>query len=99
MTFSRTRGDSHPIVATIKVDGIAIDLTGSIVKFSYKSDAEVAKTITGTPLATIGEIEFVPSATDFQVEGVYTFDIQREANSYISTHLKGVMLLEGDVTV
>jgi len=99
MTFTRTRGDNHPILATIKVDGAVLDLTGSIIKFSYKNDENSVKTIIGTPLVATGEVEFKPTNDDLKVEGVFKFDIQREANSYVSTHLKGIMLVEGDVTV
>ncbi len=98
VTFSRIRGDNYPITATIKVNGELIDLTGSTMTFSYKSGSEAKKSIDGSLTANKGEVEFYPDATDFQIAGQYLFDIQREIGGIISTHLRGTMLLEEDIT-
>jgi len=98
VTFSRVRGDNYPITATIKVNGKLIDLTGSIMTFSYKSNSEAKRSINGTLTQNKGEVEFYPAAEDFQVAGKYQFDIQREIGGIISTHLRGTMLLEDDIT-
>lgn len=98
VTFSRIRGDNYPITATIKVNGELIDLTGSTMTFSYKSDSETKRSIIGTLTGNKGEVEFYPAAEDLQVAGKYLFDIQREIGGIISTHLRGTMLLEDDIT-
>ncbi len=98
-TFSRVRGDDYPITAIIKVDGEAIDLSGSTLTFSYENSDNTVKSITGSTTATIGEVEFIPnSGVDFIVSGVFTFDIQRVAGGYTYTHLKGTLIIDDDVT-
>ena len=99
-TINRTRGDDYDIVATIKVDGVAIDLADSELKFSYKNADETGKTILGAIGGAIGEVTFSPqTGVDFMVEGVFSFDVQRIAGGKTYTHLQGTLLLNGDITV
>jgi hypothetical protein len=95
----RFRGDDYPILASIKVDGEAIDLTGSVVTFSYKNSDEAVKSIVGSQTSNLGEVEFIPlSGVDFQKVGVFAFDIQRVGNGFTYTHLKGTLIIDDDVT-
>jgi len=99
MTIARTRGDDYAVPAIISLNGSPIDISGDVVKFSYKSEDVAVKTITGTPTATTGEIEFFPEiGVDFMVAGVFTFDIQRVSGGKTYTHQKGILILDGDVT-
>jgi hypothetical protein len=99
ITRTRTRGDDYPIKITFSVNNEPVDLTGSIVKFSYKNENEAVRTITGSNTATTGEAEFIPeSGVDFQVDGVFTYDVQRVSGGYTYTHEKGILILDGDVT-
>ncbi len=98
-TKARVRGDDYPILITFSVNGTAIDLQGSVVKFSYKNADEPVKTITGSNTANEGEAEFIPeSGVDFMVAGTFTYDVQRFAGGYTYTHEKGTLLLDDDVT-
>ena len=97
----RKRGDNYPIVASIKVNGVAIDLTNSSVKFSFKltDGSGVVTTLQGDNDADIvGQVSFAPTELAMDVEGQYYFDIQRVEGGITSTHLSGTMLLQGDVT-
>jgi len=97
--LTRARGDNYPIQITFKDDNGAVDLSGSVIKFSYKNSTEAVLSITGTNTVNLGEVEFIPSTSDFLVVGVYSYDVQRVAGGYTTTHLKGTLILDGDVTV
>jgi len=97
-TLTRIRGDNYPITISFSVNGELVDLTGSTVTFSYKNEDNAIKSIVGTPTANLGEAQFIPDATDFLVAGTFTFDVQRVANGYTYTHLKGTLLIQPDVT-
>jgi len=97
---TRVRGDNYPMLINFSVNGSGVDLTGSLIKFSYKSEAGVTKTINGTMTEMVGQAEFVPEVdVDFIVAGQYSFDIQRVAGGYTYTHQTGTLLITDDVTV
>jgi hypothetical protein len=98
-TINRTRGDNYAIIATLKVNGIAVDLTGSTVIFSYaKSGTTTPFLINGSITdATNGVVQFLPSATDFQEVGTYRYDIQRVSSGIKTTHVVGQLIIEDDV--
>lgn len=99
--IERKRGDNYPIVATIKTNGTPIDITASVVKFSFKlaNGTGVTTEITGSAnVDAIGEVSFAPTVLQMSVEGQYVFDIQRDEGGVVATHLSGTMLLQGDVT-
>ena len=102
MTITRKRGDNYPIKATIKVNGEAIDLTGSIVTFSFKlleDSTDIPTSIVGDmDLDNIGVITFSPTVEQMDTVGAYKFDIQRVSNSIVATHLSGILLLDDDVS-
>ncbi len=99
-TKTRVRGDDYPIEITFTINNEPIDLTNSVLKFSYKNEENPVKTIIGTPTATVGVAEFIPeSGVDFMVAGTFIYDVQRVAGGYTYTHLKGTLLIDDDVTV
>jgi len=99
-TIKRVRGDNYPIEATLKVNGVAVDLTGSTVTFSYlKSGATTAVSISGTITnAPAGKVQFLPLSTDFIEVGTYKYDIQRVASGITTTHVIGQLIIEDDVS-
>ncbi len=97
-TRTRVRGDNYPIEITFKVNDIAIDILGAELKFSYYNKDNAVETITGVAQAETGVAQFVPTVTDFQVAGTFTYDVQRVAGGYTYTHQKGTLLLDDDVT-
>ncbi|MDQ1341175.1 MAG: hypothetical protein QG567_2333 [Campylobacterota bacterium] len=101
MKITRVRGDNYPIVVTLKVNGVAIDLTGSVIKLSYKNKngTDAAYQIAGTITDALnGVVEFRPLATDFAIAGQYIYDIQREFFGIITTHILETLILIDDVT-
>jgi hypothetical protein len=99
-TINRIRGDNYAIIATLKVNGTAVDLTGSTVTFSYvKSGTTTPTSIDGliTDVAN-GVVQFLPSATDFQEVGTYRYDIQRVTGGIKTTHVIGQLSIEDDVS-
>lgn len=99
-TIKRTRGDTYPMTATLKVNGVVVDLTGSAVTFGYIKDGDTAsKTIGGVISDAInGVVQFTPTAEDFTIAGTFKYDIQRVTGTVKTTHLKGQLILEDDVT-
>ena len=101
MKITRVRGDNYPIVVTLKINGVAIDLTGSVIKLSYKNKrgdvaaSQIVGTITN---ALNGVVEFRPLVTDFTIAGQYIYDIQREFSGIITTHILETLTLIDDVT-
>ena len=103
-TIERKRGDNYPIVASIKVNGTPIDISdgGVVIKFSFKladGSGDVTTVVGVKNAEVVGEVSFTPTVTEMSVAGHYTYDIQRDDNSVIATHLSGTMLLSDDVTV
>lgn len=100
MSLSRVRGDTYPIEASIKINGEVVDLTGSTMKLSFRAkDGVDVETIVGVlDVDVIGKVTFTPDATDFDVVGEYIFDIQREYNGIVSTHLVDRLIVTPDVS-
>ena len=102
VTFSRVRGDNYPIEATITVNGVAVDLTGSTMTFSFKlADDDVVEApieVDGVLGDEVGLVLFTPTVQQMGIVGQYDFDIQRENGGVVATHLTGTMLLTKDVT-
>ena len=100
-TIRRVRGDSYPIQAILKVNGVVVDLTGSTVTMGYVLDiaGSVARTIAGTIIdPLLGSVQFNPTAEDFTVAGNFRYDIQRVTGGVKTTHLTGALILDDDVT-
>lgn len=93
----RYRGDSYPFEAIIKMNGIVVDLTDATVTFSYKEKSTVRKIAGVITSAVEGKVEFVPTATDFQVSGTYQYDIQRSQNGFVYTHGRGTIQILDDI--
>lgn len=98
MILKRYRGDTYPIVATLKVNNVAKDLTGATITFSYVSSSQAKKTITGVISdALSGEVMFIPGSEDFQVAGTYNYDIQYRLEDLIVTYDVGTVVLKKDI--
>jgi len=100
MTITRTRGDNYPIEATIKINGVVVNLTGSVLVFSYIKDDEVTPSaIAGVIVSpTAGTVMFTPTVTDFTKAGTYRYDIQRISGGVVTTHAIDTLILIDDVT-
>ena len=99
ITLNRVRGDNYPLYAIIKVNGDPIDLASSTVTFSYSNSDNPKRSIHGNIIPDkIGEVIFYPTSDDFQVSGIFKFDIQREVAGIVSTHMLGTLILNDDIT-
>jgi hypothetical protein len=98
-TINRIRGDNYAVIAVLKVNGNAVDLTGSTVTFSYvKTGMTAPATINGLITNAVkGVVKFLPTITDFQEVGTYKYDIQRVASGIKTTHAIGELDIEDDV--
>lgn len=96
----RKRGDNYPIGFVFTVNGEAVDLTGNVIKFSFRDEEhDTTTTIIGTLDGEVtGRGVFSPTVEEMSVTGQYVFDFQREINGVIYTHASGTMLLQQDVT-
>lgn len=98
--INRVRGDTYPVEATLKINGLPVNLTGAIVNFSYKKvgDPQI-KTILGVhDNSTNGIVVFTPTADDFTIAGTYDFDIERYQDGIKITHIIGRLVLADDIT-
>jgi hypothetical protein len=92
MNLTRVRGDTYSIKATLKLNNAAVNLTTSTAKFSYRNEeSTVVRSIDGAGNVN-GEVVFLPSASDFQDVGLYTYDIEvtsptQEKTTYIIAKL------------
>lgn len=106
------KGDHRTFKLTVKDQaGAVVNLTGSVLVFTLKIDAaDVAvlvsksSTVVGeititAPLLGEAEIYLVPGDTSGLEPGSYMFDVQLTTPaSKVHTLLKGVLVLEQDVT-
>lgn len=69
------RGDTKGIfVDTLKVDGVAVDLTGATVRFLMRRTSKPAKSVNQAAAITsptTGDVQYQPVAQDIDTEGAY----------------------------
>lgn len=92
--IERTVGNTYRIRATIKVDGVAVDITGDTLTFEYGDGTNpktvIAGAITDGPN---GVVDFIPDAADVATAGDYVYVINRDHAGEIATHLRGDFVL------
>lgn len=102
----RTRGDTYRIRRTVKVSGVAVNITGWTFKLTVNAEVNPADDtnqiaqIDGTLFDAVnGIVDFVPLSTDVETAGHYYFDIEAtDTDSQISTLDKGSFILLQDIT-
>lgn len=95
MTITRYKGDTYPIVANLKANNLAYDLTGSTVKFKYYSQQNPAKIIDGNITNALqGEVMFLPTLEDFQTAGNFTYEVEYRLGDIIITFIVGTLSLK-----
>jgi len=104
----RSRGDTEPLVITIKKDGTAIDVSGWSFKFTVdpSSDPTVDTAnlfqLTGTFVTdgTDGQVQFSPSAVQMDITpDIYFYDIERtDGAGKIRTIMSGQFEVLQDIT-
>ncbi len=96
--IKRFRGDTYPLIVTLKENGSPVDLNGSTVKMTIGLSTPV--TITGTLNdAAGGVVQFDFDQASVGTAGRFSYDIQVDDGSYITTYVKDVFELVEDVTL
>ena len=97
-TITRFRGDTYPLIVTLTTDGVPVDLTGTTITFSVDFNTPVA--LVGTLVDAVnGQASFDLDVPGIEYAGSYDFDISVDDTQYITTYVKGLLVLEPDVTV
>ncbi len=105
VNITRMRGDTYPILLTVKKNKIAIPITGFTFKLTVSSREEPSDDtylfqLIGTIVDALkGQAKFEPSVEDMNVLGKKYYDIQViDASGYIYTPIKGMIEFEQDKT-
>lgn len=104
--ITRTRGDTRRIRRTVKLAGVAQDITGWSFLLTINSeweptdtDEQVAQIVGTLTDPTNGIVDFFPQADDVETAGQFYYDIEsRDDGGYISTLDKGEFVLLQDIT-
>ena len=97
--ITRFRGDTYPIIATIKENGLPVDLSGAVAKMTIAFKDSPSVTIVGTILvAAEGSVkfDFAPDVVDNV--GKFFYDIQVDSGGYKTTYVKNIINFVQDVT-
>lgn len=96
----RVRGDLYPIEATLSINGVAVDLSGATVKFSYvKEGGKLSKSIVGVITdAPLGKVRFQPVAGDFSEAGEFMFDIEAIVDNIPTTYKIDRLKIKDDIS-
>ncbi len=97
-TITRYRGDTYPLVVTLKENGVAVDLSGATVNMSLALPIAVVITATITDAAN-GEAQFEFTQAHIGEVGRFVYDINVDDGTYITTYVKGILELTSDVVV
>ena len=95
--IERFRGDTYPIVVTIKENSNAVDLTGCTVKMTigYSTPVTVTGSITD---AVNGIVQFNFTESDVSKVGRFEYDIQVDTGSIKTTYVRDNFILKSDLT-
>ena len=96
-SIKRFRGDTYPLIVTLKENGAAVDLSTATVKMTIGLDVPVTITASITD-ATGGVAQFDFTQDHVGAAGRFSYDIQVEDGGYITTYVKDIFELVEDVT-
>lgn len=114
INLEAVRGDTNVYTGTATADGVAIDITGSTMRFTAKNDpsdadgsALISETTTGggitlvTPASGVYRITLAPGdTTGLTVSSVLHYDVQlTTAGGAVYTLCKGHFTIVGDISV
>ncbi len=96
-TITRFRGDTYPLIVTLKENGTAVDLTTATVKMTIGLQTPVTISAAITDAAG-GVAQFDFDDASVGTAGRFSYDIQVEDGGYITTYVKDIFDLVEDVT-
>ena len=96
--IKRYRGDTYPLVVTLKENGSAVNLAGSTVRMTIGLDTPATITATITDAAG-GEAQFDFTQTEVGTQGRFSYDIEvTDSGGIVTTYVKDIFELLEDVT-
>jgi len=96
-TIKRFRGDTYPLVVTLKENGTPVNLTTATVVLTIAMDPNVTVPAVKTDAAG-GKVQFNFTAGMVSDAGRYEYDIQVTDGGIITTFVKDAFELIDDVT-
>ncbi len=96
--IKRFRGDTYPLIVTLKENSTAVNLAGSTVRMTIGLDTPSTITATITDAAG-GEVQFDFTQTEVGVSGRFSYDIEViDSGGIVTTYVKDIFELVEDVT-
>lgn len=96
MEITRFKGDTDPIVFTIKKNGVPLDITGSSFNLFYGGSTGTV-TLPGTLLEpAAGKVSFAVGALDFQTVKTYKYKVVKTEGSVVKTIIKSSIIIIDD---
>ena len=95
--ITRFRGDTYPLIVTLKENSVAVDLSTSIVRMTIGLPTPI--TLTGTitdAVNGIARFDFDQDAVG--VAGKFAYDIEVRDGTIVTTYVKDIFELVEDVT-
>ena len=101
--ITRFRGDTYPLIVTIKENGIAVDISTAVTKmtiaFIDEDKVSAPVTIIGTNVdGSLGRVSFAFIPEVVNVVGKFFYDIQVDSGGYKTTYVKDIIIFLRDVT-
>ena len=97
-----TKGDTFNKSYSVAVNGVAYDLTGTIIDMTIRDRLGVAtKTLASdgaTPAITIYSNTYTIATAAFAIVGIYKYDVQLTEGTIITTFQKGNILVTDEIT-
>jgi len=95
--IKRFRGDTYPLIVTLKENGAAVNLSAATVKMTIGLETPVSITA-GITDAAGGVAQFDFDQTHVGTAGRFSYDIEVQDGGYITTYVKDIFELVEDVT-
>jgi hypothetical protein len=100
--ISVVRNDTIDLSYSVKLNGVAYDMTGKqidmVIKDSSGTAVKTLSTIGTSPAITISTSTLRVQTSAIIIAGKYKYDIQLTSGSTVMTIQKGIIIVEEDVT-
>ena len=97
--ITRFRGDTYPLIVTIKENGVPVDISTAVTKMTIAFLDTPSETIIGTNVdGSAGKVRFDFTPETVDVVGKFFYDIQVDGDGYKTTYVKDIIIFLKDVT-
>ncbi len=98
MRIQRFKGDTYPLVVTLKVNNTVVDLTGATTEMHIVGQSKNLTIVGTSATPTNGSVSFAFLDADVDTAGAYEYDIEvTDSGGLITTFVKGEFSLVEDV--